>query len=162
MFRRQRLAGSRRTWDFAEDGPPQPDPRRRGPAKRTVVVATQERHGCCPNYHEAVELIGRRWTGAIVGVLIHRHTLRFGEIADAVPQLSDRLLSERMKELEARGVVRRTVRPGRPVRVEYELTEMGRALAPAVRELEPGPGAGWPEHSCSKPAGEARPLGSRA
>ena len=117
----------------------------------TARKATQTREGCageadlaqdapgphcCPLYHEAIELIGRRWTGAIVAVLIHRDTLRFGEIADAVPQLSDRLLSERMKELEARGVVRRTVHPGRPVRVEYELTEMGRALAPAVRELE--------------------------
>jgi DNA-binding HxlR family transcriptional regulator len=91
---------------------------------------------CCPYYHQAVELIGRRWTGAIVSVLIHRTTLRFGEIAQAVPELSDRLLSERMKELEARGVVRRTVRSGRPVRVEYTLTEMGRELAPAVRELE--------------------------
>jgi DNA-binding HxlR family transcriptional regulator len=91
---------------------------------------------CCPYYHEAVELIGRRWTGAIVSVLIHRQILRFGEIAEAVPELSDRLLSERMKELEARGVVCRTVRPGRPVRVEYALTEMGRELAPAVRELE--------------------------
>jgi len=120
---------------FDEDGPQQPDPRRRGPAKRTLV-ATQDQACCCPYYHEAIELIGRRWTGAIVGVLIHRNALRFSEIADAVPQLSDRLLSERMKELEARGVVRRTVHPGRPVRVEYELTEMGRALAPAVHELE--------------------------
>ena len=117
-----------------DDGP-RPDPCLRGPAKRTLV-ATAERPCCCPYYHEAVELIGRRWTGAIIGVLIHRKTLRFGEIADAVPQLSDRLLSERMKELEARGVVRRTVHPGRPQRVEYELTEMGRGLAPAVRELE--------------------------
>lgn len=114
----------------------QPGPRDREPAKRAVVTKTQERPGCCPHYHEAIELIGRRWTGAIVGVLIHRDTLRFGEIANAVPQLSDRLLSERMKELEARGVVRRTVCPGRPLRVEYELTEMGRALAPTVRELE--------------------------
>jgi DNA-binding HxlR family transcriptional regulator len=114
---------------------PLPDPRRGGPAKRTLV-ATQDRPGCCPYYHQAVELIGRRWTGAIVSVLIYRKTLRFGEIADAVPQLSDRLLSERMKELEARGVVLRTVHPDRPQRVEYELTEMGRALAPAVRELE--------------------------
>ncbi len=91
---------------------------------------------CCPLYHEAIELIGRRWTGAIVSVLIHRTTLRFGEIAQSVPELSDRLLSERMKELEARGVVRRTVCEGRPVRVEYELTEMGRELAPTVHELE--------------------------
>ncbi len=119
---------------FREDGP-QPDRRERAPAKRTLV-ATEDRPCCCPYYHQAVELIGRRWTGAIVGVLLRERTLRFGEIADAVPQLSDRLLSERMKELEGRGVVRRTVHPGRPVRVEYELTEMGRALAPAVRELE--------------------------
>ena len=95
--------------------------------------------GCCPYYHEAVELIGRRWTGAILAVLLdqqQQEPLRFGEIADAVPALSDRLLSERMKELEARGVVSRTVRPGRPVRVEYALTEMGRELEAAVRELE--------------------------
>ena len=55
---------------------------------------------CCPLYHEAIELIGRRWTGAIVGVLIvEQRGLRFGELAAAVPELSDRLLSERMKEL---------------------------------------------------------------
>jgi DNA-binding HxlR family transcriptional regulator len=118
-----------------EDGPA-PDPRHRGPAKRTLVATMEERPCGCPLYHEAVELIGRRWTGAIVSVLIHRRTLRFGEIADAVPQLSDRLLSERMKELEARGLVRRMADPARPQRVVYELTDMGRALAPAVRELE--------------------------
>ncbi len=115
----------------------------RADARRRAVAGSQPgaagepcRPPCCPLYHEAIELIGRRWTGAIVSVLIHRETMRFGEIADSVPELSDRLLSERMKELEARGVVVRTVRPGRPVRVDYELTEMGRELAPAVRELE--------------------------
>ena len=108
----------------------------RGHVAAQADTPSQPLPPCCPLYHEAVELIGRRWTGAIVSVLIHRETLRFGEIAQSVPELSDRLLSERMKELEARGVVVRTVRPGRPVRVEYELTEMGRALAPAVRELE--------------------------
>ena len=108
---------------------------RRGAARRERC-ADRSHPPCCPLYHEAIELIGRRWTGAIVSVLIHRATLRFGEIAQSVPELSDRLLSERMKELEARGVVIRRVRPGRPVRVEYELTEMGRELAPAVHELE--------------------------
>jgi DNA-binding HxlR family transcriptional regulator len=92
--------------------------------------------GCCPFYHEAVELIGRRWTGAIVAVLLQQAPLRFSEIAQAVPQLSDRLLSERMKELEARGVVRRTVDPGPPVKVTYDLTEMGRSLQPAIAALE--------------------------
>jgi DNA-binding HxlR family transcriptional regulator len=117
-------------------GDEQPDPRRRGSSLRAMAVTLPPPGACCPHYHEAIELIGRRWTGAIVAVLIKRRCLRFGEIADAVPQLSDRLLSERMKELEARGLVRRTVRRERPQRVEYELTEMGRALAPAVRELE--------------------------
>jgi DNA-binding HxlR family transcriptional regulator len=90
---------------------------------------------CCPLYHEAVELIGRRWTGAIVEVLLNGGAMRFSEIAAAVPELSDRLLSERMKELEARGIVERRVYNESPVRVEYELTTMGRELGPALREL---------------------------
>ncbi len=119
-----------------EDGP-QPAPRRTSaPAKRTLVATHGGRPPCCPKYHQAVELIGRRWTGAIISVLIKRQSMRFGEIAEAVPELSDRLLSERMKELERYGVVVRNARPGRPARVEYELTQMGRDLAPAVNELE--------------------------
>jgi DNA-binding HxlR family transcriptional regulator len=93
---------------------------------------------CCPRYHEAVELIGRRWTGAIVAVLIEAPEgagMRFSQVAHSVPELSDRLLSARMRELEARGLVERTVHSGPPVRVEYALTEMGRALEPALREL---------------------------
>lgn len=103
-----------------------------------------DRHGpaahappaCCPLYHEAVEMIGRRWTGAIVAVLLDGGPMRFSEIAHAVPELSDRLLSERMKELEARGVVSRHVDPGPPVRVLYELTDMGRSLEPALLALK--------------------------
>jgi DNA-binding HxlR family transcriptional regulator len=91
--------------------------------------------GCCPLYHEAVELVGRRWTGAILRVLMDG-SLRFSEIAQAVPELSDRLLSERMKELEARGIVERTVISGPPLRVEYELSRMGRELEPALSELQ--------------------------
>jgi DNA-binding HxlR family transcriptional regulator len=84
-----------------------------------------EERGCCPYYHEAIELIGRRWTGAIVAVLMDEAPLRFTQIAHAVPDLSDRLLSARIKELEARGVV---------VKGEagYELTPMGRELEPAL------------------------------
>jgi DNA-binding HxlR family transcriptional regulator len=91
--------------------------------------------GCCPLYHEAVELVGRRWTGAILRVLMDG-ALRFSEIAQAVPELSDRLLSERMKELERRGMVQRRVISGPPLRVEYSLSEMGHALEPALSELE--------------------------
>src|SRR5438132_11923964 len=91
--------------------------------------------GCCPLYHEAVELVGRRWTGAILRVLMDG-PLRFSQIAQAIPELSDRLLSERMKELEARGIVERTVIPGPPLRVEYSLSQMGAELEPALVELQ--------------------------
>jgi DNA-binding HxlR family transcriptional regulator len=91
--------------------------------------------GCCPFYHEAVELVGKRWTGAILRVLMDG-PLRFSEIAQAVPELSDRLLSERMKELEGRGMVERTVHPGPPLRVEYSLSRMGHELEPALSELQ--------------------------
>jgi DNA-binding HxlR family transcriptional regulator len=90
---------------------------------------------CCPFYHQAVELVGKRWTGAILVVLLDG-PLRFSEIGQAIPELSDRLLSERMKELETRGLVVRTVRSGPPVRVEYELTSMGHELEPALAELK--------------------------
>ncbi len=90
---------------------------------------------CCPLYHEAVELVGRRWTGAILRVLMDG-ALRFSEIAAAVPELSDRLLSERMKELEGRGIVKRKVHSGPPLRVEYSLSQMGQELEPALAELQ--------------------------
>jgi DNA-binding HxlR family transcriptional regulator len=94
-----------------------------------------ETPGCCPLYHEAVELVGRRWTGAILRVLMDG-PLRFSEVAQAVPELSDRLLSERMKELERRGIVERSVISGPPLRVEYSLSRMGRELEPALSELQ--------------------------
>jgi DNA-binding HxlR family transcriptional regulator len=81
----------------------------------------------CPVYHHAIELIGRRWTGAILRALFSGET-RFSEVTASVPGLSDRLLSERLKELEAEGIVTRTVFPETPVRIEYHLTEKGRAL----------------------------------
>src|ERR1700722_2611458 len=90
---------------------------------------------CCPFFHDAVELVGRRWTGATLRVLMDR-PMRFSEVGQAVPELSDRLLSARMKELEARGIVRRTVHAGPPVRVEYSLSEMGRELGPTLTQLE--------------------------
>ena len=99
------------------------------------VQAGTRSTGCCPLYHEAVELVGRRWTGAILRVLMDG-PMRFSEIGQSVPELSDRLLSERMKELEARGIVERRVIPGPPVRVEYALSTMGHELEPALAELQ--------------------------
>src|SRR5437764_11489625 len=104
-------------------------------SRRSTGTSEAAAPGCCPLYHEAVELVGRRWTGAILRVLMDG-PLRFSEVAQAVPELSDRLLSERMKELESRGMVQRRVIPGPPLRVEYELSQMGRALEPALAELQ--------------------------
>jgi DNA-binding HxlR family transcriptional regulator len=91
--------------------------------------------GVCPHFHAAIELIGKRWTGAIVCALIEG-PLRFGELAKAVPGLSDRLLSQRLRELEDEGLVERQVEPGSPVRVTYSLTASGAGLGPAIRELK--------------------------
>lgn len=110
--------------------------------RRTVTVSTVERElgegpvECCPHLHETVELVGKRWSGAIIYVLMQGGTMRFSEIGHAVPDLSDRLLSERLKELEARGIVERRVQVGSPVRVEYELTERGRDLRDALVRLK--------------------------
>jgi DNA-binding HxlR family transcriptional regulator len=95
----------------------------------------RDRQACCSHYHRAVELIGKRWTGAILFVLMDG-PLRFSEVKLLVPELSDRLLSERMKELEAERMVERHVLDDTPVRVEYGLTEKGRALEPVVRLLK--------------------------
>jgi DNA-binding HxlR family transcriptional regulator len=88
----------------------------------------------CPRFHHAIELIGRRWSGAILRVLLDGPT-RFSDITGAVPGLSDRLLSERLKELEAEGMVVRTVFPETPVRIEYGLTEKGRALSDVIHAV---------------------------
>jgi len=93
------------------------------------------RESCCSAYHAAIELIGKRWTGAIVFVLLDG-PLRFSEVKVLVPDLSDRLLSERLKELEGEGIVERRASEGVPMRIEYVLTEKGRALEPAVRSLK--------------------------
>lgn len=88
----------------------------------------------CSRFHQAVELIGGRWTGAIIRTLLRGRT-RYGLIKAAIPDITDRMLSERLKSLEAEGLVTRSVVPESPVRVEYELTEKGRSLEPALNEL---------------------------
>jgi DNA-binding HxlR family transcriptional regulator len=90
--------------------------------------------GVCPYFHEAIELLGKRWSGAIVHALLSGPK-RFSELTHTVPQISDRLLSIRVKELEACGIVARKVYEGAPVRVEYELTPKGRALEPALTAI---------------------------
>ncbi|HET7510570.1 MAG TPA: helix-turn-helix domain-containing protein [Solirubrobacterales bacterium] len=89
----------------------------------------------CPHFHRAIELIGKRWTGAIVCALIER-PMRYAELGKAVPGLSDRLLSQRLRELEEEGLVERQVEAATPVRVTYSLTVSGRELDPALSELK--------------------------
>ena len=87
--------------------------------------------GLCSRFHKAVELIGRRWSGAIIQILRQRPS-RYAELRAAIPDITDRMLSERLRELEDEAIVARTVIPDTPVRVEYSLTSKGRALAPAL------------------------------
>jgi DNA-binding HxlR family transcriptional regulator len=88
-------------------------------------------HGLCARFHKAVELIGRRWSGAIIQMLLQGPS-RYAELRAAIPDITDRMLSERLRELEEEKIVARTVIPETPVRVEYSLSAKGRALAPAL------------------------------
>lgn len=96
--------------------------------------ATESTPSLCGRFHRASELIGRRWTGAIIFVLL-KARCRFATLRDAIPDITDRMLSERLQELEQEGIVERTVIPDTPVRVEYALTKKGRGLASAVTAI---------------------------
>ncbi len=89
----------------------------------------------CPKFEAAIELFGKRWTGLIVRSLLSGPK-RFKEISQIIEQMSDRMLSERLKELEAAGIVLRRVYNEVPVRIEYELTEKGRELRPMIEACE--------------------------
>src|SRR6266566_9533665 len=88
----------------------------------------------CSRFHRAIELIGSRWTGAILQTLLQGRC-RYAAIKGAIPDITDRMLSERLRSLEAEGLVERAVIPETPVRVEYELTTKGRELQSALREI---------------------------
>ncbi len=105
------------------------------PAKQ----AARETPQLCTRFHYASELIGRRWNGAIIFMLL-KQTCRFATLRDGIPDITDRMLSERLQELEQEGVVERLVIPDTPVRVEYSLTRKGRALASAIDSI-----ADWAE-----------------
>src|SRR5687768_7265743 len=98
------------------------------------MAATQGKHELCGRFHEAVELIGARWTGAILQVLLGG-PVRYADLRAAVPEISDRMLCERLRGLEAADIVVRTVSDEPPVRVDYQLTAKGRALEPALKAI---------------------------
>ncbi len=105
----------------------------------------------CARFHRAVELIGGRWTGAVIRLLLNGR-MRFAELRASIPDISDRMLSERLRELETEGIVARIVVPETPVRVEYELTEKGRALEHALAAV-----GRWAEQWVTEPRA-ARPA----
>jgi DNA-binding HxlR family transcriptional regulator len=94
----------------------------------------QPTHQVCSRFHRAIELIGSRWTGAILQTLLQGKT-RYAVIKTAIPDITDRMLSERLRSLEGEQLVSRRVIPESPVRVEYELTVKGRELQDALREI---------------------------
>jgi DNA-binding HxlR family transcriptional regulator len=93
------------------------------------------RDSFCPHFQKAIELVGKRWSGTILRALMDRPK-RFSQISAHVPDISDRSLSMRLKELEREGLVIRRVEPTQPVSVSYELTDKGRALERAIAEVE--------------------------
>jgi DNA-binding HxlR family transcriptional regulator len=88
----------------------------------------------CEYFQHAVELIGGRWTGAIIRALLS-DIHRFSDLSATIPGLSDRMLAERLRELEAEGIVTRTVVPEMPVRIEYTLTPKGQALSGVIESV---------------------------
>jgi DNA-binding HxlR family transcriptional regulator len=110
----------------------------------------------CHRFHRAVELVGRRWKGAIIFLLLQDRA-RFAQLRAAIPGITDRMLAERLHELEAEGVISRTVLPETPVRVEYALTRKGRALAGALGAI-----GQWAEKWIADPAPDARNAARRA
>ena len=88
----------------------------------------------CSRFHKAVELIGARWSGAILQTML-KGPVRYASIRAAVPEISDRMLSERLRVLEKEGLVARRVFPETPVRIEYELTEKGKSLGSALKAI---------------------------
>lgn len=89
----------------------------------------------CPKFEYAFTLLGKKWTGLIIKVLLSGPK-RFSDIKTMIPELSDRMLAERFKELEEEGLIKRIVYAGTPVRIEYELTEKGKELEKAMIEVQ--------------------------
>lgn len=102
----------------------------------------------CDGYQSTLEIVGKRWTGSIL-LAISVGARRFGEILRTVDGLSDRLLSQRLKELEGHGLVVRTVVPSTPVQIRYTLSEPGKSLLAILQPL-----ARWgAEHEAARKAG---------
>src|SRR6266516_2102528 len=108
--------------------------RREMATKPIETITTTQAYQMCPRYEHAIQLLVKRWTGLILDSLMDGPR-RFCELTATVEGLSDRFLSDRLRELEAEGIIERVVYPQIPVRVEYRLTEKGRDLKPVVQAI---------------------------
>jgi DNA-binding HxlR family transcriptional regulator len=97
-------------------------------------VTSMDDRTVCESFQRAAQLVGQRWVPQIVWVLLGG-ARRYSVLRDAIPDISDTLLSERLRDLEAEGIVTRTVTPTTPVLIEYGLTERGRDLAGVIEGL---------------------------
>jgi len=88
----------------------------------------------CEVFHNSIEVIGRRWNGAIIYALFSGPK-RFSEFTESIPDISSRLLTERLKELEEFNLVNREVVSDRPIQVIYSLTQKGQALQPIMESI---------------------------
>ena len=122
------------------------------PITSTAMTQISPTSNICPRYEHAIQLLGKRWTGLLLYALLEGPQ-RFCELTATVEGLSDRVLSDRLRELEVEGVVERVVYPQIPVRVEYQLTEKGRALKPVVEAIH-----NWAEKWVELP--EPSPVGT--
>ena len=105
------------------------------PAKPTTeTITTTQTYQMCPRFEQAIQLLGKRWTGLILDTLMDGPR-RFCELTATVTGLSDRVLSDRLRELESEDIIERVVYPQIPVRVEYQLTRKGRDLRPAMQAI---------------------------
>lgn len=102
----------------------------------------------CARFHHAIELVGRRWTGAVLYALF-KGPARYSVLRAAIPEITDRMLSQRLRELEAERLVVRSVVPSTPVQIEYALTKRALELAPCLIDL-----ADWAHRWLPAPADE--------
>jgi DNA-binding HxlR family transcriptional regulator len=116
-----------------------------------MTPENEHQDGICEHFQRAAGLLGRRWSTLIVSAMLAGAT-RFSDISDAVTPISDTLLSERLKQLEADGIIHRKVTPSTPVLIEYRLTEEGRDLEGVIEELRR-----WAERWAGAPVSPVAP-----
>jgi DNA-binding HxlR family transcriptional regulator len=115
--------------------------------RAAAQAGSEDESPVCRHFQAAAEIVGKRWNPQLVRALLSGAS-RYSQLRTAIPQISDHLLSERLKELEAAGILAREVTPSTPVRIEYRLTEQGRDLAGVIDEL-----AAWAERWSREPVG---------